>query len=136
MTMRAARLMLVLSALGTSVPAFANLVSETTFQQKTSQAEVVILAIVKAVHGRPGSNGSTATLAVSRILKGQSPKIIQVLTYSDIAELNPQCCEVGASYMMFLSRLPDGRFVSIRGNYGIIRIGARGSRLNRPDPRP
>ncbi len=122
--MKVVQLTLALFGLIVATPLAANDVAELTFDQKVSQADLVVMATVDAVHGQPGSNGSSATLSVVRTLKGHAPNSIDAITYSDIAELNPQCCELGATYIMFLVRTPNGGLASVQGRYGMVRIGA------------
>ena len=41
-----------------------------------------------------------------------------------IAEEDPQCCQVGAAYVMFLQRVRnEPALVSVNGRFGMIRIG-------------
>jgi len=128
--MRTVQLLAVSAVLASSAPALANFIPEMTFEQKLSQADVAVVAKAEALHGKQGENGSSATLLVLRTLKGNPSAKIEVWTFSDIAELNPRCCEVGATYMMFLERTPKGPFASVQGYYGIVRIGAPRTRLN------
>lgn len=37
-----------------------------------------------------------------------------------ISELDPDCCVVGKTYLLFLRRQPDGYFVSVGGRQGVI----------------
>jgi hypothetical protein len=114
-----------LCALGVAAPAAANFVIEPTFEQKIAESELVLIGTVTAAsRGGRGGLGSTATLSVLRTLKGENRDIVVVRTYHPVDELNPRCCEVGATYLMFLrSWGQDGQFESIRGIYGMVRIG-------------
>jgi hypothetical protein len=113
--------MLCLLAVG---PASANLVVEPSFAQKMERADLVVIGTVTAVDRGRGGSGSSAVLTVLQRLKGDSPDVLTISTYSRIEELNPRCCEVGATYMMFLFRsAPNERMFSDWGPYGMIRIG-------------
>lgn len=103
----------------------ANVVMEPTFGEKMAESELVIIGTVIAIGSRArGEPGSTATLAVLRTLKGKSSKRITVKTYHPVAELNPRCCERGATYLMFLRQAAqDGQLASVWGPYGMVRIG-------------
>jgi hypothetical protein len=117
--------LLALSALSVAAPLAANLVVEPTFEGKMELSEAVIIGTVKAVNrgGRHGA-GSSATLSVLKAFKGESGDTIVVGTYHPVDEMNPRCCELGATYLMFLRHsVRNGQLVSIRGVFGMIRIG-------------
>jgi len=118
-------ILIALCALGVAVPAAANFVIEPTFEQKMAESDLVVIGTVTAIDrgGRRGV-GSTATLTVVRILKGENRGTFVVRTYHPVDELNPRCCEVGATYLMFLRAWgSDGQFESMHGIYGMVRIG-------------
>jgi hypothetical protein len=104
----------------------ANFVAAPTFQENMALAQLVVIGTVTAIdRGGPRGSGSTATLSVLQRLKGESPDAITVGTYNRVDELDPRCCEVGATYLMFLRpSATDGGLVSTWGSYGMIRIGA------------
>ena len=106
-------------------PADANFVTEPTFREKMEGSSLVVIGTVTAVDRGRGRDhwGSTATLALQQRLKGESPDTITVETWSRIAELDPRCCEVDATYLMFLIASPNGQLFSFRGLYGMVRIG-------------
>ena len=107
-----------------ATPVKSNVALEPTFDRKMAEAELVIIGTVIAAECGGRCVGSTATLSVWRILKGRSGDTINVSTYSPINELDPRCCEVGATYLMFLRRsAEDGRLFSVWGSYGMVRIG-------------
>lgn len=114
-----------LAALATAAPARANLVTEPTFAQLMTEAQLVVIGTVTASdYDRRRRSGSTATLSVIHTLKGEATGPVTVSTASAVAELNPRCCEVGATYLMFLRpSARDGRLVSVWGLYGMIRVG-------------
>jgi hypothetical protein len=122
---RVLNLLVASCAFSLAVPGNANLLVEATFEQKMAQAELVVIGTVTAANpGGPRREGSTATLDVLRILKGEAGASLTVSTHSRIAEDNLRCCEVGATYIMFLGgRTRDGHMVSVWGQYGMIRIG-------------
>jgi hypothetical protein len=102
----------------------ANIVIEPTFDEKMELSELVVIGTVESVDraGRDGSR-STATLSVVRTLKGEAAKTIIVRTHHPIEELDTHCCEVGATYIMFLRHSAgDGQLISIRGVYGMVRV--------------
>jgi hypothetical protein len=82
-------------------PASANFVPEPTFAVKMERATLVVIGTVTAI-----DRGGNVTLSVLQRLKGQSADIITVGTYSRIPEMRPDCCDVGATYLMFLAPVP------------------------------
>ena len=117
-------LLAVVAGLQLAPPAAANALVEHSFEQKFDEADLVVIGTATVVDRRgPRGVGSTATLSVWRTLKGEHRGTIVVSTYSRIAEADPRCCEVGATYMMFLRRAPrDGELYSVNGPYGMVRI--------------
>jgi hypothetical protein len=125
------KLLAAACALAWAAPGDANLVEEPTFQEKMDLSELVVIATVTAVHrgGRWGVGG-TATLTVLTTLKGESRNSITVTTYHPISEMSPQCCTLAATYLMFLQRSGNAdEFASIRGVYGMVRVGAPPSQI-------
>jgi hypothetical protein len=115
-------------------PASANFVVEPSYAEKMAIADLVVIGTVTAVdRGDAHGIGSSATLSVLQRLKGESAGTLMVATDSPIiAEMNPRCCEAGATYVMFL-RVGHGRPQSVWGRYGMVRIGGPGSGI-RADP--
>jgi hypothetical protein len=111
------------AALGVGTPASPNVVIEPTFAEKMAISELVVIGTVTAVN--PGGQrgvGSTATLEIWWTLKGEHRQTISVRTWHEVDELNPRCCEVGATYMMFLKNSARGQLMSVRGVFGMVRI--------------
>lgn len=132
------RLSYLLAALALCVaaPAAANFVVPLSYQELINQSNLVVIGTVTAVNpGGQDGGGSTATLTVHRTLKGGERQTLVVGTHSPIAELNPQCCDVGATYVMFL-RGPGNEqvFSSVWGRYGMVRIVAPPRPSNDPPP--
>ena len=114
-----------------SSPAPANMFIEPTFAEKMARAEVVLVATVDSAictrdrhrGSRLAGPGSTAVLAVNRMLKGEVAEAIEVSTYSRIAEHGVRCLTPGATYLLFLRRTSAGQWHSVAGVYGLIPIG-------------
>lgn len=120
----------LLAVLATARPLQANLVTEPTFTQLMTDAQLVFIGTVASSdYDRRRRSGSTATLSVIHVLKGEATGPVTVSTYSNISELNPRCCEVGATYLMFLRpSVRDGQLVSVWGQFGMIRVGGPSGR--------
>jgi hypothetical protein len=123
------RLALAFCTLAAAQPAAANITIEPTFQEKWDQSQLIVIGTVTALDpGGLRGDGSTATVSVRNVLKGQAGQSIIVATSSRIEELNPRCCSLGSTYILFL-RGPgnDGVFVSVRGAFGMVNIGGPGT---------
>jgi hypothetical protein len=107
-------------------PAQGNGLREPTLAEKMARSELVVIGTVNRTSGRPGlGSDGMATLTVLTTLKGEASEVIIVSTSSTVAELDPRCCEVGATYLMFLRAGSGGRYQSVSGGYGIVRVGGR-----------
>jgi len=115
----------VLSILAIGEAARANILVELSFQQKLAESDVVIVGTVTS--GTPrvqGQRTGTATVMTLATLKGTPEAQHIVRTQSRIPEEDPQCCQVGATYVMFLARPSEGSgLISVNGRFGMIRIG-------------
>lgn len=127
------RLALAFCTLAAAQPARANILVEPTFQEKWEWSQLIVIGTVTAVNrSGPRDAGSTATVSVRNVLKGRAGQSVIVATWHPSAELNPHCCSLGTTYLMFL-RGPgnDGVFSSVLGVYGMVNIGGPGTRLPR-----
>jgi hypothetical protein len=99
---------------------------EQSLEQKVADAALVVIGTVSATSSGPSKNGShdSASLTIEQTLKGKSPTIISVATESSFSEADPNCCEAGARYLMFLRGTPGGPYHSVNGRFGIYRIDA------------
>ena len=128
--MKARIVFAIFSVVAFAAAAGANLVVEPTYEQIMERSDLVIIGTVTAVeHGGRNGFGSTATVSVLSTLKGDANGTIVVSTYSRIAEMNPRCCDVGATYMMFLRSSPDRQLASTWGAYGMRRIAGPPTRI-------
>lgn len=111
--------------------AAANVTVEPTFQEKWDQSQLIVIGTVTSVApGGPRGVGSTATISIRNVLKGRAGQSIIVETWDPIDELNPRCCSLGSTYILFL-RGPGtrGTYSSVLGIYGMVNIGGPGTRL-------
>lgn len=114
----------ILSILAPQSSAIANVLVEHSFQQKMAESDVVIVGTVLAINPSNGNRlEETATVRAVAVLKGSPPHELFVRTQARIAEERPHCCEIGATYTMFLWRTSEGNFASVNGRYGLVRIG-------------
>lgn len=128
MTKSAIANLVVAGALAAMTPsaARANLFVEMSFGEKIASSDLVIVGTVTSLtRGRPGRyDDGFASISVVMTLKGQERPLVVVLTKSRIAEENPECCELGATYMMFLEKAAGGpQLRSVNGRFGVIKLG-------------
>ena len=117
---------------------------QATFQEKVAQSDLVAIVRVTSVYrGGEHGVGSLAKATVVETLKGDRLPSIEVSTYIDISEMDPRCCDQGATYLMFLRRAPNGSYFTTWGHYGMIRVGGQASyeaasslQACKPQPRP
>jgi hypothetical protein len=129
----------LLAVLTLASPAASSILVELSFREKMDAADVVIVGTVtSAIPGHPDEFDATATVLTLATLKGTPAAQHIVFTQSRIAEDQLQCCEVGASYVMFLRHVPDrAELASVNGRHGMVRIGRATSELRIevvPDP--
>jgi hypothetical protein len=120
-----AALALAAAGLGLAAPAGANLVTELSYDDRLLESDYVVIATVKEVTAKVRDRfDSTATATVRNVIKGAPVAELVVLRQSRIAESDPHCCEVGATYLMFLARAKEGgRLYPVNGAYGMLRLG-------------
>jgi hypothetical protein len=108
-----------------AIPASANVLVEMSFREKmTASDSVIVGTVTSTLRSHPGEYDSSATVSVLATLKGEPRSKLVVLTSERIPEESPQCCAVGATYVMFLMKTPDGtKLRSVNGRFGMIRIG-------------
>jgi hypothetical protein len=101
--------------------AAANEVREYSLEKKARIADVVVAGHVLSIGADPPGRGGWpyARVRVDVVLKGTPRGDIEVLTDAGIAEMDPECCEVGKSYLFFLERVKSGRFESVNARFGI-----------------
>ena len=119
--------MLFCAALGFGLapPAAANFVTELSYDDRVRKSEYVVIGTVQDVTPVvPDRYESTARVTVRAVIKGQPDGELTVLRESPVAELDPQCCEVGATYLMFLARATQGgALYPVGGRQGMMRLG-------------
>jgi hypothetical protein len=124
--MASSRLLAWIIFLSIPFAASATQLPEATFREKMADSDLVVIATVTSVkRGDEHGVGSSAKLAVVETLKGNKQASIEVSTYIDISEMDPHCCDQGATYLMFLNRAPNGKFYSHWGRNGMVRVGSQ-----------
>jgi hypothetical protein len=107
--------------------ALGNDVREMSLEKKVRMSDAVVIGQV--VSTKPEHSGEStlelASVSVSSVLKGHPPKSIEVLSKGPIAEMDPDCCQIGGVYLFFLVHDKKGNFESVNGRFGVYPMQAR-----------
>jgi hypothetical protein len=123
----------LLAVLVTAGDLRANDVHDLPLEKKARLSDLVVIGRVEStrIESFVGASGYRyARVHIDSILKGKPPERLDVMFGGSIAEENPDCCEVGKTYLFFLvkdksvNRRSDG-FESVNGPHGIYPIPAR-----------
>ena len=103
----------------------ANQVKEFSLERKVDESDTVFIGRVvsiktESVNGIPGNEYSLVHIQSS--LKGRASGTVSLLSKGDIAESDPQCCEVGANYLFFLTNIKDDVYESTNGPFGVYKL--------------
>lgn len=102
------------------MPASANQYREISLGAKVANSDMVIIGqVVSTSISDCLSLFSCATVKINTQLKGNEVSTVKVLFHGPIAEEDPICCKVGATYVFFLKHARGGYYVSVNGPYGI-----------------
>jgi len=105
--------------------AYCNIFTEISLQQKVQRSTIVVIGKVKSVSVSDGhciANNRCAEVRVSQVLKGKVSGKVFVLFAGEDSEANPLCCEVGASYLFFITRVSGNYYATVNGPYGIYKV--------------
>ena len=100
--------------------AWGNAVPEVPLEEKSRRSDLVVIASVSSIAADGCLRYSRcAHLQISSFLKGAPREAVVVAFDGPIAEQNPKCCAVGATYLLFLRRVKDNIFEAVNGPFGI-----------------
>lgn len=105
----------------------ANEVREMSLENKVRLSAIVVIGSVISTKTETVSNIELeyARIRVDTVLKGKVPDSVDVLAKGSISEMDPNCCEVGKTYLFFLVKSRNGKFESANGPFGIYPIRLR-----------
>lgn len=107
-----------------------NLVVDVPLEEKVRSASLVVIATATAVAPAEGIDHPAfrdVTFKPTRYLKGAPRKwtaqsVLSVRMGSSISELDPDCCVVGANYLLFLKAEAGGIYKVVNPPHGIIAL--------------
>lgn len=114
---------ITMAAFGES--SLANQAMERPLQEKVAESDIVFLGTVQQsdyVMPEGKGRGRAALVRVDTPLKGNPKGDVVVAIDTGISEMEPLCCEAGGVYLFFLSKAPDGTYVSVNGPFGIYKV--------------
>jgi hypothetical protein len=88
-------------------------------EDMAARADYILIARVTRLYDGQGPEKFADLVPVS-LIKGPAPETVMYKT--GISEFDPKCCEIGASYLFFLQRTPNGSVVVVGGRGGAIRV--------------
>ena len=100
----------------------ANVLPNLPLEEKSAQADTVVIGKIIEVHLADGKNAPYSLLKIDIILKGGNAKIIKIFPRSYIVERSIDCCLVGRRYMFFLKRIKGDDFRVLYGRNGVFLI--------------
>ncbi|GLQ97418.1 hypothetical protein [Dyella mobilis] len=123
MKRRILHILALAAAMGSwSTTASANQYDEVTLGEKVANSDVVVIGKVTSVSlTNCLKMYSCAAIKIVEQLNGAKTSKILVLFDGPIAEENPICCKVGATYLFFLKHAQGPYFGTVNGPYGIYR---------------
>ncbi|WP_434702521.1 hypothetical protein J3P85_16570 [Pseudomonas sp. Z1-12] len=91
-----------------------------SLEDKVSLSELVFIGVVTKT--QKNSQDFGYDLAITQpieVLKGNSSEVIKIAYNGTIPEAHPNCCEVGKSYLFFVSKNPKGDYYPVNARYGV-----------------
>jgi hypothetical protein len=111
------RTAVALFCLALGAAAIANVTPRYSLEKKVALSDLVVIG--RAVSVASFRSGGFVSVHVDTYLKGSSSSQIDVITRGPIAEQNLKCCVVGKTYLFFLKQLPNRKYLSVNGPFGV-----------------
>jgi hypothetical protein len=103
-----------------AVNAKALVATDLPLEEKVAHSDAVLIGTVTSIAGERGDR--FAVVKVGTVLKGKAADTIAVFVDVGIAELTPDCCDVGGKYLFFLLKGYKNRYEIFDGRYGRYRV--------------
>jgi hypothetical protein len=110
-----------LAALLLAAQCRASVSEKKSYEEMSSTSDIVALASVEAIDKNCDPHFRCAKLKFQAVLKGKADKPVRVIFDTWVAEDNPDCCEVGDSYLFYLKHFKGDLYASANGSYGVYR---------------
>ena len=108
-----------------SMAAYCNVYLEISLKEKVEKSSLVVIGKVVSTtyyDDKCMADHRCADVTISEVLKGHGKKEIRVVFDGPLSEANPLCCEVGASYLFFVTRVGENYYATVNGPYGIYKL--------------
>ncbi|MFL7963360.1 hypothetical protein ACEI36_14105 [Pseudomonas kielensis] len=91
-----------------------------SLEDKVSSSDLVFIGLVTKTQRNSQDFGyDLAITQPIEVLKGNPSEDIKIAYNGTIPEAQPNCCEVGKSYLFFVSKNPKGDYYPVNGRYGV-----------------
>lgn len=105
-------------------PVFSLELRKWSLEEKVASSEFVLIgSVVKIIKNNQDFGYDLAVVTPTEILKGNPSTEIKVIFNGSIPENQPSCCDVGRTYLFFLSKNPKGDYYPVNGRYGVYQFG-------------
>ncbi len=118
--MRNRLLAFVVIALGLAFPGAvgALVLNKKTMDQMVAESDLIMIGRVESLSVAPPYGDGIAQIRGVAAVKGLAD--VTLVYRTGMTELNPDCCEIGKSYLFFLRRQPGGEYFTVGGRQGAI----------------
>jgi hypothetical protein len=115
--------MIALTITGGAVRAFD--LKDVPMSDKYQSAAVVLVARAMSspheVHFK-NRQGHGVSFATESVMKGVAPAKFELVISGSFTDLNVRCCVPGELYLLYLGKIDETTFVSVRGRFGVYRL--------------
>lgn len=120
--MRKVVIFMLLSLSCSSVPA--NEVRRFSLQELADRSDLIAIGVGTGHQDRSGTSfiNEVSSIDVNLMLKGAPESSVRVITRGEFIELDVDCCDQGASYLIFVVRASSGMYVPTNGRYSVFKI--------------
>ena len=107
--------------------AWAYSAEEFSLERKVQLSDAVVIGRVVSEPRKLDTNSAFEynTIHTEITLKGTVPKSFDFINKTGIPEDEPDCCEVGKVYLLFLRNLRNNKYEFINGMFGAYKINPR-----------
>jgi len=105
-----------------------NLVVDLPLEEKVHSADLVVIATASVVAPAKGIDHPAFRDVIfrpTRFLKGAKTRVLNVRMGSSVSEFDPDCCVVGASYLLFLKEETGGLYKVVNPPHGVVPIAEK-----------
>jgi hypothetical protein len=93
-----------------------------SFDERMDKSDVVVIgkALSLSRSGASACCDAFSKIKVLRVLKGHASHVLKVFTQDEVIDFDSLCCEIGKTYLFFLSTKPSRTYSVVDGHFGAI----------------